>query len=211
MALIYQAELTPSKIDLLAAWIPTRPWLGDADVSTLEAVGAYRFDDPAGEVGIETHLLRSADGQVLHVPLTYRGAPLTGAEAALVGTMQHSVLGPRWVYDGCADAVYATALASAVLTGGTQADLEVATASGPERREPTTRVSGSGTPGTAVPALAHVTCADDGRTTVITAGPVQLVVLRAIGAPEAPGGEQTLVGTWPGHDTPELLAVARTT
>ena len=93
MALIYQAELTPSKIDLLAAWIPTRPWLGDADVSTLEAVGAYRFDDPAGEVGIETHLLRSADGQVLHVPLTYRGAPLTGAEAALVGTMQHSVLG----------------------------------------------------------------------------------------------------------------------
>ena len=123
---------------------------------------------------------------MLHVPLTYRGAPLTGAEAALVGTMQHSVLGPRWVYDGCADAVYATALASAVLTGGTQADLEVATASGPERREPTTRVSGSGTPGTAVPALAHVTCADDGRTTVITAGPVQLVVLRAIGAPEAP-------------------------
>jgi len=34
------------------------------------------------------------------VPLTYRGAPLDGAEDALVGTTEHGVLGRRWVYDG---------------------------------------------------------------------------------------------------------------
>ncbi|MFF4908404.1 hypothetical protein ACFY2T_26470 [Streptomyces sp. NPDC001260] len=45
-----------------------------------------------------------------HVPLTYRGAPLPGAEHALVGTMEHGVLGPRWAYDGCHDPVLYTEL-----------------------------------------------------------------------------------------------------
>ena len=35
----------------------------------------------------------------LFVPLTYRGAPLAGGEADLVGTTEHSALGTRWVYD----------------------------------------------------------------------------------------------------------------
>jgi predicted trehalose synthase len=64
-------------------------------------------------VGIETLLVvdESGDSPVLYqVPLTYRGAPLEGGHDALVGTMQHSVLGPRWVYDGPRDPVYATQL-----------------------------------------------------------------------------------------------------
>src|SRR5438270_5818036 len=99
MALIYKATLNPSKLSLLAAWLPGRPWFpGDTDVQQL---GAYRFDDPAGEVGIESFLLQTGDGSVVHVPLTYRGAPLAQAEEFLVGTTEHSVLGTRWVYDGC--------------------------------------------------------------------------------------------------------------
>ena len=39
------------------------------------------------------------------VPMTYRGAPLDGAEHALIGTTEHGVLGQRWVYDGCHDPV----------------------------------------------------------------------------------------------------------
>lgn len=211
MALIYQAELTPSKLELLTAWVPGRPWAAHVDHSALEPVGAYRFDDPDGEVGIETHLLRAADGQVLHVPLTYRGAPLPAGEPFLVGTMAHSVLGPRWVYDGCADAVYVAALATAVLTGGRQADLEVDTGAGSlEQRKSTTQVTGSGAPGTVVPAAGQVTCTDEGATSVISTGDLQLVVVRVVGAPDTPTGVQTLVGTWPGHDEPELLAVART-
>lgn len=38
-------------------------------------------------------------------PLTYRGAPLDGADHALLGTAEHGVLGRRWIYDGCHDPV----------------------------------------------------------------------------------------------------------
>jgi len=72
MANIYKATLNPSRLNVLNAWLPSRPWFtGVADV---QRVGAYRFDDPAGEVGIEAFLLQAGDGSVLHTPLTYRGA-----------------------------------------------------------------------------------------------------------------------------------------
>jgi hypothetical protein len=48
------------------------------------------------------------------VPLTYRGAPLAGAGHALVGTMEHGVLGPRWAYDGCHDPVMAAQLTALI-------------------------------------------------------------------------------------------------
>jgi Maltokinase N-terminal cap domain len=40
-------------------------------VDGLASLGAYRFDDPAGEVGIETLLLDVA-GDVAQVPMTLR-------------------------------------------------------------------------------------------------------------------------------------------
>src|SRR5262249_43031418 len=107
---------------LLAEWLPARSWYAGPTGSRLERVGAYRFDDPDGEVGVETILISSAGGAVLQVPLTYRGAALAGADEYLVGTMDHSVLGKRWVYDGCGDPVYLRALLHAMLTGGRQAE-----------------------------------------------------------------------------------------
>jgi len=44
-------------------------------------------------------------GEVLHLPVTYRGAPLDGAEAHLITTLEHSALGRRWVYDAAGDPV----------------------------------------------------------------------------------------------------------
>jgi hypothetical protein len=212
MALIYQAQVTPSKIELLRAWVPAQPWLGDADASTLEALGAYRFDDPEGEVGIETHLLQTASGHVLQVPLTYRSAPLAGAESSLIATLQHSVLGERWVHDGSADPVYVTALATAILTGGAEAVHDVVTDAGHVQRATTTHVTGSGSPDIAVPALGSPTCASEGTATVLRTANLTLGVLRVIDTSHVPGGRQggahTLTGTWPGHDAPALLAVA---
>lgn len=52
---------------------------------------------------MESFLLGTADGRVLHVPLTYRGAPHPDAD--LITTMHHTVLGDRWVYDGCTDPI----------------------------------------------------------------------------------------------------------
>src|SRR5215207_4007148 len=125
MALLHaNADIVPTKLELLADWLPAQPWfVGDA--SDLHHVGAYRFDDPDGEVGIETHLLRAGDGPLLQVPLTYRAAPLEGAESHLLGTMEHSVLGTRWIYHATGDPAYRAVLATTILTGGTQAELEV--------------------------------------------------------------------------------------
>jgi hypothetical protein len=214
VALLYQATLTPSKIELLQAWVPHQPWLGDADATTVEVVGAYRFDDPDGEVGIETHLLRTADGQVLQVPVTYRDAPLVGSESLLIATTQHSVLGERWVYDACGDPVYVTALATAVLSGGTEAELEVVTDAGKERWQATTRVSGSGSPDSSIPSITSVSFSIEGITTVISANRVELTLVRVIDpyfGIDGHGAQQRLVGTWPGHDAPALLALAQIT
>lgn len=57
------------------------------------------------------------------VPLTYRGAPLDGAENALVGTMEHGVLGRRWAYDGCHDPVLVAQL-WALIEGRSQAQAQ---------------------------------------------------------------------------------------
>ncbi|WP_347354824.1 aminoglycoside phosphotransferase [Intrasporangium sp.] len=120
MAVIHHhARLVPSKVELVTGWIQGQRWYGGkGHVPVLRRVGGYRMDDPDGEVGIETLLLldEAADPPVVYqVPLTYRGAPLEPAEQALVGTIEHSVLGTRWVYDAPHDPVYARALAETIL------------------------------------------------------------------------------------------------
>ena len=169
-------------------------------------MGAYRFDDPAGDVGLEAFLLQAGDGSVLHVPVTYRAAPLAGAGAFLIGTTEHSVLGKRWVYDGCGDPVWATALATAVLTGGAQAELLVDVDGRLEPREATATVLGSGSAGTPVGEIAAVSCHDEDRTTIVRTDVAELVVVRVIGAEVA--AAQTLSGRWAGTG-PEVLAGVR--
>ncbi len=111
MAIIHRATLTPTKLELVQPWLGRQPWGGSGE---LELVGSYRFDDPDGEVGIEAMLIRRG-GEVLHVPMTYRAAPLHEAQEHLIGTTQHSVLGERSVYAAAGDPValacYARALA----------------------------------------------------------------------------------------------------
>jgi Maltokinase N-terminal cap domain len=208
MALIHRATLTPSKLELITAWRPARAWFPAGD---LHQLGAYRFDDPAGEVGIEAFLLGSGEGPVVHVPLTYRAAPLEGADEYLVGTLEHSVLGRRWVYDGCGDPVWVTATATAVLTGGTQVEELVDTPEGPVRREPTARVTGSGTPGTPVPVVGAPTVRDEGPVTVVGAGGFEVVLVRRPGSgldAQLDGGP-TLTGRWAGGEA--VLAGVRAT
>ncbi|MDN5761024.1 MAG: hypothetical protein L0H41_01720 [Microlunatus sp.] len=110
MAIIYDADLSPGKAELIGTWLDDQPWGGAGDVLM---VGAYRFDDPDGEVGIEGHVVRRGD-RLLHVPLSYRGAPLDEPAACLIGRMRHSVLGERWVYDATTDPVAIASLARAL-------------------------------------------------------------------------------------------------
>ena len=115
MAIFHIATLAPTKAELIATWAPTQPW-GPPPDDAIEVIGSYRFDDPDGLVGMETFLV-SSGGALLQIPLSYRAAPLAGADLALITTMEHSVLGPRWVYDGLGDPQFVVMLAAVALTG----------------------------------------------------------------------------------------------
>jgi hypothetical protein len=112
MAVIHRTTLVPSKIDLLATWLPTRTWYtATGREPKLVKAGGFRLDDPEGEVGIDFMVVGdvSADRpRAYHVPMTYRGAPLDGGEDALIGVAEHGVLGRRWIYDGSRDPVLVT-------------------------------------------------------------------------------------------------------
>ncbi|MET0766148.1 MAG: hypothetical protein ABWY50_00750 [Aeromicrobium sp.] len=207
MALLHAAEINPSKIDLVRAWAPTQPWFVGDDVG-LEVIGAYRFDDPDGEVGIETLLVRSGDGPILQIPLTYRGAPLAGAEEWLITTMEHSVLGDRWVYDACGDPVYAAAIAATILLGGTEASLEREADGVRSPVEPSMRVTGSGTT-TELDTVGLVDVRDHDGATLVVTSVADIELLRVVGDDSWAMGGKTLTGTWAGREDPVLLAVAR--
>lgn len=108
MAVIHNTSVKPTKLELLTPWLPTRAWYLGGERPELAKVGGFRLDDPAGAVGIEFMVVTdtaTASPVSYLVPLSYRDAPLEGAEHALVGTMEHGVLGARWVYDGAHDPV----------------------------------------------------------------------------------------------------------
>jgi hypothetical protein len=127
MAVIHQTTLTPAKLELLADWLPMQPWyIATGRPTALVKAGGFRLDDPAGEVGIEFMVVNDQSDQApisYHVPLTYRGAPLAGAEHALIGQAEHGVLGRRWLYDGVHDPVLMAQLA-AFLRGSVQAQAQ---------------------------------------------------------------------------------------
>lgn len=197
MALVYQATLHPTKLELLGRWLPDRLWSRVPADATVERVAGCRFDDPAGAVGIETILVRNGEGPIHHTPLTYRDAPLDGGEQWLLGTSEHSVLGRRWIYDACGDPVYAVALATAIVTAGGQAEEFVDVDGRPEPRQPSMTVTGSGASEVPVATLAGVHRVVDGDPTLIEIGSVRLAVVRVLDASGQAGGP-VLTGTWPG-------------
>lgn len=211
MALLHAAQLSPSKLEVLSSWLPGKSWAGMSDgaaAGDLELVGTYRFDDPAGDVGIETLLVRGGSEPLLQVPLTYRSAPVDALSPWFVATMEHSALGTRWVYDACGDAVYVNALASTILCGGRQADLEMEVDGRLElvTRPNTAQVVGDGTLAAGSMPPLEVVAVVDSESCAIRAGIVDLRIARHVGALSGLGA--SLTGTWPGSDEPTLLASA---
>jgi hypothetical protein len=205
MATIHRATLTPTKIELLAAWLPGRHWYPEDDTPGLQRVAACRFDDPDGEVGVETIVVRSgANGPLVHVPLTYRGAPLEDGDLFLIGTTEHSLLGTRWVYDAVGDPVYVEALTAAIRTGGGEADEMVETEEGPQRRDPSMTVQGSGTSKTTEP-TGRLVRVEDGDPAVVVAEAARLDVRRILTG-EPADSPLSLAGAWEGQK-PVVLAV----
>ena len=205
MALVHRATLAPSKQELVDSWLPTRSWASDRTV--VGKLAEYRFDDPAGEVGVETILWHTDDGVLLQTPLTYRAMPLVGSEMHLIGTSEHSVLGQRWVYDGCGDPVWAATLAAAILTGGIQAQMFFEQDGERVDVPPRMQVKGSGSANNP-PALTSVdSVTDRGTLTVTRAGDLELTVARVVGS--ALDGELNLTGRVADSDERLVLATLR--
>jgi len=208
MALLHRADLRPTKLELLATWLPERPWYRGHPGADIARVAAFRFDDPAGAVGIETMLVEAGDGVIYQVPLTYRDAPMAGGDGWLVGTTDHSVLGQRWVYDACADPVYAAALARAILAGSGQAEEFFQVDGRLEPREPSMTVIGSGQAAEDdIPAIGSVRRVMESDPTIIVTDSVELAIVRCLtGSASLPGA--ALTGAWSGQPTRVPLAYA---
>jgi hypothetical protein len=208
MAIIHQAELQPTKLELLQEWLPSQTWFTEPGTAGLRKVGSYRFDDPAGEVGLET-LIVSVGSSTFQVPLTYRAQPLAGAEPWLVGTMQHSVLGPRWVYDACADPIYVAALAASIMLGRPQAEQYLQAEEKLELLAQSVFVRTTGPKLDAVPDLSSPTPRATGAGTAIETAGLHVLVVRRLDLDEQPVGRLTLTGTWEGQtDGVKLAAIS---
>ncbi len=208
MALMYKTTMSPSKLELVAGWLPRQPWFV-GDVSALRNLGGYRFDDPAGEVGLEGVLVTAGDETVYHVPMTYRAAPLEDGESFLIGTSEHGVLGTRWISDAAGDPVYRAVMAAVMATGGRGADEFVADAEGnPIPRVPLVPVHGTGTVNNSVPDLSEATVETLGARTHIEDDLAVLELVRVVDPSlQARSDQFALVGTWEGQPEAAILAL----
>jgi hypothetical protein len=205
VAIFHRATITPTKDELIATWAPTRPW-GPAPGEPVDVIGSYRFDDPEGRVGMETHLV-TAGGALLQVPLTYRDEPLAGAEAALITEMEHSVLGTRWVYDGLRDPRFVVMLAGVAMTGQGEA-LGLAEYAGRWYIAPSNvRIQGGGWTQERVPVDGFALDADDATVAVLRNERFELTFFRR----PAPGARPPigLTATWDERREPVVLAAVR--
>jgi hypothetical protein len=202
MGVFHRATVTPTKEELIAGWAPSQPW-GPTAGAPIDVIGSYRFDDPEGRVGMEAFLF-AAGAELFQVPLTYRDAPLAGAEAALITEMSHSVLGNRWVYDGWRDPLFVMMLAAVTMTGQGEA-LGMAVYDGRWYIAPTkVRIRGGVWTQERVPVDRFEHVSDDARGSVLRSDRFALTLFRR---PRTdPPGAMTLTATWPGQDEPVVLA-----
>lgn len=198
MATLHRATLTPGKLELVSAWLPSQPWAAGIDLTAapLEKITGYRFDDPAGEVGVEVLIVRTGD-RVFQVPMTYRGTALDGAGDHLIGTMDHSVLGPRFVYDGPFDPIFVGELGRTIA----EADASVRQFRVDEDRKPVAEVTevaharGTGVAGGSNSAGSDAVVIRELDLTEVAAGSAETA--------QTPG---LLLGTWDGQTVPIVLA-----
>ncbi|WP_424216415.1 maltokinase N-terminal cap-like domain-containing protein (plasmid) [Streptomyces sp. BI20] len=211
MAVIHHTVLKPTKLELLEAWLPTRPWYrAGAGAPVLSKAGGFRLDDPAGEVGIEFMVVADAaapEPVAYLVPLTYRGAPLAGAEEGLVGTMDHGVLGQRWAYDAGRDPVAVERLAALIAGEATPQHQSASDTPAPE-------VVGALSADTGPLPTAFPRVVDDAEGTLLTADSGHVLRLRRVlTAGPGPQGRPALgavTGVWTPSGGGELRGVFAT-
>lgn len=202
MGLFHAATVTPTKAEMISQWAPAQSW-GPSDGASIEVIGAFRFDDPNGRVGMETFLITADDG-LFQVPLTYRDEPVEGAEHALIGEMKHSVLGTRWVYDALEDPLFVVMLAAVTMTGQGEA-LGMAVYDGRWYVAPSpVRIQGGGWTQERVPVDRFEITAQSATEVVLRNDRFELTFWRRPSVGSV--GDMRLTATWDEHPDPVVLA-----
>ena len=106
-----------AKIHPTATLNPTKDEILHQQFGPVTNIGAFRFVDPNGKVGIETLLVRETDGALLQFPVTYREQRISDTHE--VGTTEHSDLGTRHITKIVADPVAVTEIIRVILEGDT--------------------------------------------------------------------------------------------
>ena len=106
-----------AKIHPTATLNPTKDEILHQQFGPVTNIGAFRFVDPNGKVGIETLLGRETDGALLQFPVTYREQRISDTHE--VGTTEHSHLGTRHITKIVADPVAVTEIIRVILEGDT--------------------------------------------------------------------------------------------
>ncbi|AHI21529.1 CG0192 family protein [Corynebacterium vitaeruminis] len=123
-AKIEQATLTPTKQEV------ANKWLGG-----FRHIGSYRLVDPEGEVGIEALIGFDADDRLIQIPFSYRSKELDPHHT--LGTIEHSVLGTRYVSNALGDPVAVAEFIRTIVDGGQGATFSNGT-------QPALEIQGSG-------------------------------------------------------------------
>ena len=106
-----------AKVYSTAVLNPTKAEILHQQFGPVTSIGAFRFVDPNGKVGIETLLVRETDGALLQFPVTYREQRISDTHE--VGTTEHSHLGTRHITKVVADPVAVTEIIRVILEGDT--------------------------------------------------------------------------------------------
>jgi maltokinase-like protein len=221
MAIIHSTTMSPTKLELLASWLPTQPWYRDQGREPdLARAGGFRLDDPQGEVGIEFMVVADGSGEravTYLVPMTYRASALASAHGALIGTAEHGVLGRRWIYDGVHDPVLVAQLVALIqgdaepqaqsvsntadptvisepVTSGSLTAVESAVANEPSGT--VLRVETASVRGGRLVVRINRVLQPDGTAPVVPVVPVDPVVPVAPAASAAEAGQPCLTATW---------------
>lgn len=104
---IYDAELNPTKPELVRQF---------SDIT--ELLGSYRAVDPEGQVGIEVHIGSTGDSRLGQLAVTYRDHEVEHQ----ITTMEHSVLGTRYISYATSDPVAVAEFIRMILSGDTGAE-----------------------------------------------------------------------------------------
>ncbi|WP_080792741.1 CG0192 family protein [Corynebacterium pacaense] len=105
IAKIYKTTLDPTKEAVARAWV------GD-----VKLVGSYRLVDTVDDAtGIEVLIASDPDGRLVQIPFTYRSQEINPEQT--LTTIEHGVLGTRWVTNALGDPVAVREFIRTILTG----------------------------------------------------------------------------------------------